>query len=1513
MYKILRKLYNLTAVAALILLPLNAVSQTPRGIGGVTVEYWLRADEVATVLPADESDVTTWQDKSPNGRNFSNTETNPFYPRFIKSAMNYHSAVDFYLSNPAEGGPSIANNRRRKLLSETTFTPDAGRSYFVIWISRLDSENSSSSASVFGLNSGSGSGNTNGNQYGWTNAGRLWHRTRGAAYIHNNSTERNYGIGVSVLPNNGTTSQQQYLNALASTTTMGGRTLGVNSGQSVLGTTATAAASTNYFFGEVMEVIVLSKDGTGNTLTTDELKKINSTLAIKYGITLNTAQTEYILSDGTEVYNSNSTGYDQYDKDIFGIARNDDSGLYQKQSMSTDNPVLTVSLGTLAESNAENTSTMADKNALMFGATGQAGNAPYSYSEGTAFQNYTLQTLTDPVTGVVTTEKLTSIFNYKLRAKTTGQSSFTVDVKPGQGEWLLVSSDPAFVPASTRIYKIEGGKVQNLIINDGDYIGFAFYLKAPGGVTNGIRMWLNASKENTITLNSAGEVINWIDNAGFGTAYFQRSATGANAGAPLFLQCDERTNFHPTPLFRKWQDALITNKAPFSVAAPANSSLYAVVNHNLSSSDRTYFIGFGATTTQTNGRRPSFGVFRGTGANTSRGYGRIGSTGLSNSSTFLFNSGATTIAGFHWTRGSSITFDFDAYENTVNHNSGAALMNGPGMLGLGSSSNTYFLNGIMPEVIAYESLLSADEKHKINSYLGLKYALTSDLDKASSTVNFNFLLSDNTSVWNGDDSNHQSYHHNVASVVRDHDAELYNRQSRSTDTGAIVHMGIGSKLGCNAVLGEIVNDKTAVTWGHNDGSLANLSFNGDPNIWCAMDSRIEGRIWLADNTDFNQEIMVSAYGSLFPYNGANYQVFLLVADSEAKLTANQWDHVIPMTFADDKHVANYKFTDKYTYFTFGAKLVGSCEGCTFDGVKSLDFSRVNWPMRGELGPRNFNLGNDFNVAITVEDPGNRMTSGYPRSSTQRTLRERRRGTEAVTTKVVFTDDTGASVAAAVSFELFDIDRTGSRPDDIQVIGYCNGSPVYPKLSYTFNRPQRSRYTIGVDGKATAKPIGTQFNGNSGYTDRRGRVFVDFENAVQEVHIVYKTVSTLPNLTTYIGVGPMEFYCPQPLPAPDEEGLIFTKQGPPEIKLCEVVDYTFRAVNINCAEREVTFQDTLPDGMVWVNNSFSASGIDFDDSNISGYGTQTLTVSGLIVPGGGSTYAFRASAVFNSSAVAGVYQNQASLSHDRLGTTLALSSTDRLTGGAFTETTALDSQRPEKVVTSMTMDKNCFKLDGEIEVTLNINNPNTFSISEMLLSLDYNSEVFTVLPNSFQTSSGLTLPTDTGEEGSMEFDNFTLPEGTHWIRFKVKASGNIADYEINPVTFDPDDVSFGYDLSSESSDDCLSSSTANANGNIDLSFCSWCTKPSVGGIAQRSKAGISIMKEQIAGWPENVPNGYLVLEAGKKGMVLTRTTPALIGVSNWVKGMIIFDISDNRRCVSIYNGNEWKCIERSCND
>lgn len=1398
-------------------------AQTPGGITGTQIEYWLSADQVQAILPTDGDDITTWQDLSGNGRDFSNTESNPFFPKFIKSAMNFHSAVDFYFLDSDEGGPSTANNRRRKLLSNNTFSPDASKSYFVIWISRLDKENSASIATVFGMNAGSTSGNTRGNQYGWTNAGRLWHRTRGTAYIHNSTTERDFGIGIAILPNSSSTAQQQLLNALASTTTMNGRTLGVDDSKSVIGTTATDTGSENNFFGEVMEIIVLSKNGTDNVLTSDEIKKINTHLAVKYGICLNVAQTDYIFSDGTTIYNSASTGYTSYNQDIFGIARDDASGLYQKQSASTDNPALTVYIGnSIAETNAENTASLDDKNALILGANGEAGNTNYIYDVGTAFQNYTLQSYTDPVTGKTVDEKLTSRFNYILKAKTTGQSSFTVNARPGMGEWLLVSADPAFDPATTRIYKIDDGKAENLLINDGDYIGFSFYLKAPGAVTNGLKMWLNASKENTITLNSAGEVINWVDYAGFGSTYFQRTATGSNAGAPLFLACDERTNYHPTPLFRKWQDALITNKAPFSVAAPAKTSLYAVVNHNLNSSDRTYFIGFGATTTQTNARRPAFGVYRGSGGNSNRGYGRIGSTGLNNSSTFLFNSGATTIAGYHWEFGSRITFEFDAYTNTVSHTSSSAVMNGAGMLGLGSSSNSYFLNGIMPEIIAYEGELTQIEKNKINSYLGLKYALTIDLDKTSSAINFDFLISDGTSVWNGNDATHQNYHNNVASVIRDDDSELYNRQSKSTDVGAILHMGVGSVLGCSPTLNDIINDKSAITWGHNSEALATLSFVGDPNICGEMDSRLNGRIWLVDNTNFNQSIAVRAAGSSFPYNGANWQVYLLVADDPAKITSNNWDQVIPMTYYEGGHQVNYVFSKKYTYISFAAKqLPGTCEGCEFSGSKKLEFTNANWT-RGDVS-KTYNLGDGFtaSVSTSIESPST-FLNRYPRASSYKSLREYRRrgvGTNKMTTIVTL------SKAAATTFEIYEIDRRGTRYSDVEVYGLCGGSIVSPTLSYV-DRENRSSYVItGNHAEANRR--------TSSYTAKRGRMYVEFESPVEEIYIVHTYTGNAGSGYKRIGIGAMEFVCPQPLPEPTEDGLIFTKHGPSSILTCEEVNYTFRITNTNCAAYPVNFSDILPAGMKWVSNSLSVDDDAIVAATINSYGgSNTLGIENLIVPGT-STLTFRASAVFEMGAPTGIYSNRADITYESMinsGTNVTLPSCDRLSLGCEpTITNATEvTDRPEFLqLTEFKSDLGCYAEDKVVSVTIKIDNPNSYAFSSADMDISYNEE-FAYVAGSLASTSGSLGTIDDTEVGNIFAEGFTIPSGTTVITFNIKApqklalsylkdenGNNILDDNGNPIV-EPLEISVDFGL--ESDDICSQTSFSSLSGSFEVPYC-----------------------------------------------------------------------------------------------
>ncbi|SDJ14755.1 hypothetical protein [Chryseobacterium jejuense] len=102
-------------------------------------------------------------------------------------------------------------------------------------------------------------------------------------------------------------------------------------------------------------------------------------------------------------------------------------------------------------------------------------------------------------------------------------------------------------------------------------------------------------------------------------------------------------------------------------------------------------------------------------------------------------------------------------------------------------------------------------------------------------------------------------------------------------------------------------------------------------------------------------------------------------------------------------------------------------------------------------------------------------------------------------------------------------------------------------------------------------------------------------------------------------------------------------------------------------------------------------------------------------------------------------------------------------------------------------------------------------------------------------------------------------------------------------------------------------------NIDT----FCTKPGATGTPDGfTKFGITIQQKNNA-WPENVPNGFVAMEAKDKGFVITRvqhvsqTPQPGDAIANPKEGMLLYDLQD--KCVKLYNGTEWKCVERGCND
>ncbi len=133
------------------------------------------------------------------------------------------------------------------------------------------------------------------------------------------------------------------------------------------------ATSGTYWNGNITEIILFPTN-----LTTAQVNRVNSYLALKYGITLDqTTPQNYTASDGTTIF-WNATTNSGHKNNIAGIARDDSSALNQKQSRSV-NAGLQVAIGlgnTIAGTNAGNPNDFtADYSALVWGDNGSSALA----------------------------------------------------------------------------------------------------------------------------------------------------------------------------------------------------------------------------------------------------------------------------------------------------------------------------------------------------------------------------------------------------------------------------------------------------------------------------------------------------------------------------------------------------------------------------------------------------------------------------------------------------------------------------------------------------------------------------------------------------------------------------------------------------------------------------------------------------------------------------------------------------------------------------------------------------------------------------------------------------------------------------------------------------------------------------------------------------------------------------------------------------------------------------------
>jgi hypothetical protein len=558
-------------------------------------------------------------------------------------------------------------------------------------------------------------------------------------------------------------SQKTTLNAVWNTTATAPAYIGMG-----------AAAATQYWSGKMGEVIVYNR-----LLDDDELKRVNSYLALKYGITLDqTTPTDYIASDGTTTM-WNASDNSGFNLRIAGIGRDDCTNLYQKQSISADAGIVAVAIGdSVAGSNQTNAAEITNDNSyFVFG----DDNGAITY--------------TTPVSGLanVTTRMPRT---WKVDKTNFADANIALKLTGGNDKvYLIVSTDNTF-DGTDATYQLEAnGSVQlsSAEIPDGAYFTFGKQLNGPGYVNVGVALWLRA--DDNVSTNET-----WIDYSGN-----DNDANQANATLQPVLTMGV-TNYNPGYMFNGTSQNMSMDVLKFPTGNSARTLIGVGTPDNVTGT--RYMFGWGTATGSQYNSLVNVGNVLTYSGYTDNVSGAAGSAaiGVSQEVTGLYAGGTNGLASLYnknrlltsvaktWTTGTA----------------------GGAYLGAVSGSAQYW-SGSLNEIIVYNRAIANYERHRISSYLALKYGYTLDQTAPVDYVATDWDGSAGTIYWNA--TVNAAYNKNIAGIGRDDKTGLYQKQSRSVNTasfGNMVAMGLNTIEATNKDnTGTIDDDMSFLVWGDN--------------------------------------------------------------------------------------------------------------------------------------------------------------------------------------------------------------------------------------------------------------------------------------------------------------------------------------------------------------------------------------------------------------------------------------------------------------------------------------------------------------------------------------------------------------------------------------------------------------------------------------------------------------------------------------------------------------------------
>lgn len=1463
--------------------------------GGIIPELWNRADDVnifnASNDPVNDNDkVAQWNDFYGKGYNFTQTN-NTYRPVYSNTTLlNFNPTITFNNSQHLAFTP----------VEDIIHRAD-GTMYAAGFMNNLRG------CGIFGFDNSMDYPGIHTSTNGLYN---MLFYSSGSVYTNltPNSFEASYPF---VTGANWVNGMGQDPNHASSYVSLNGTTTFNNGNQmrnvnisSVRNVRVGSDSNWGYMDGQLNELIIYE-----NPLTPSEMNKVDSYLAIKYGITLD-KEVNYTTSLDAIVWNS-SQNYDYYNN-VFGIGKDEISDLNQKQSKSSNpNQKLVIGAGsTLFNTNKENPNIIQDGQFLVVGDNGEKQSLSELFSNPAA-------------PGGEVNYRFAAVWKVQ---NTNGVGTVSVAwPKSIENLHLVRSTDEVFDNSDEFIFMENEVNINGvdyvyatINFNNGDYFTLAGYAHAPAGVFNGLAYWYRADKQVEHT-GEGTDITGWRD-------YFSGTLSSQLGDSPLPKYAEGTANyFNFNPGINFTANTQKIGNISVQTLTSLDFDIFTLTKEGMSG---TRFFNIGRNNTvfgADNWDSPGFYANGSIATRNSTGGGLV----IANPGNINFSTTVPSIMYHKFTDTSMRKGLNGAAEGAARTYTARGEMTGGHIFGanrydLTGGDDLGFLGHIGETIIYGDGSLDEEERRRVDSYLAIKYGLT--LSRVQELHYLGSTASSNSIIWNG--SLNTDYNNNIFGIARSEISGFDQKVSRSVNSGTILTISTTNDfVSSNIAPGraKLASDESYLLIGDNNNTSALVSpapeigecgevieeegFKLIPRKWMVQRTATVGTVYLeVDMASYMTEI--------------NSGYTLLIADDE-DFTQNV--AMIPGVANGNKVVFSYNFDagNPIRYFTFGGTYEAApceqCKGGSFVLRTGYEWNQNTSAWENQITNQKVNvlLGTDAEgtslyaslYADYTEEPSvEYIPNRYPqRYSGKWTISRRYDNTNAKAKHRVV-----LSKAMKASFQISNINTFQNNKNNFEVIGYCNGSEVMPKITYAYNT---AYHTFEIEGN---KVIGTM--SWRGFVPNVSTANVRFDRPVEEIVIIC-SVERVNNTKTLRSVlyGDMTLECAEVVePTPDN---VYVSHSFTQNELATCGGETTMRIKVTnnnvCDDKTIDLHQVLPAGLEYVPDSFNGTELpsgSLDNASVS-YSGGNFNLTNLSLPYGEHYFYID---VTNPSGVEGTYPTQ-----------FTFEVTNGLDPNFTYESPEVDltyydaGPQPLNPELSLSIKEvedgsiSCGTNGGQITYRLKIDNTNSDPITEaeILQTFDYDQTIVSYNLVSGEDEDGVItgeLPVD-GDGNLIDpiggtlfnLTNATIPVGVSYIDIVVDLGNSYDIEEVNNLGLSASFlVGFG-------SGDCAESGESISNEVILMKCTDVCTKPGyfdqpADGYTQ---VGITTLNKS-ENWPESIPNGWLALESNTKGLVITRVNHES-AITEPVEGMLIYDKSVN--CVKLYNGTSWKCIQKSCNE